>query len=140
MRNNYFQQASKLASKYGTVKIVTLNEIIDKAFESPSKEEINRELESHSKEEWNRQCAIFNDTIKECIEHCKKNGERLKADVMQCVMTAAIYNNVSTTTIWDAYLKWIMGNVQYRKYYLNAHDFVVVKSIRDNHLVVSENN
>lgn len=83
--------------QYEIAKMVTKNQI--------SNEEIDKELASLSKEEWDEQCTILDKMMKEHVENRK---EKSAEEVMcQDLINVGAANNVSETTVWIAYLKWL---------------------------------
>ena len=83
--------------QYEIAKIATRNQI--------SNEEIDKELVSLSEEEWNEQCALLDKMMKEHIENRKENSTE---DIMlQDLINVGSANNVSETTVWIAYMKWL---------------------------------
>ncbi len=83
--------------QYEIAKIVTKNQISD--------EEINKELALLSKEEWDEQCALLDKIMKEHVENCKnKPADEV---MLQDLINIGAANNVSKTTMWIAYLKWM---------------------------------
>lgn len=84
-------------TQYEIAKIVTKNQISD--------ERIDRELASLSQEKWNEQCALLDKIMKEHVENRKdKSAEEI---MLQDLMNVGKANNVSETTVWIAYLKWM---------------------------------
>lgn len=83
--------------QYKIAKIVTKNQISD--------EEIDKELALLSQEEWNEQCTLLDKIMKEHVENCKdKPAEKV---MLQDLINVGAANNVSETTVWIAYLKWL---------------------------------
>ena len=83
--------------QYEIAKVVTKNQITD--------EEIIKELALLSKEEWDDQCALLNKMMKDHVENCK---DRPADEVMlQDWINVGAAKNVSETTMWIAYLKWM---------------------------------
>ncbi len=83
--------------QYKIAKVVTKNQISD--------EEIAKELASLSKEKWDEQCAMLDKMMKEHVENCKdKPADEV---MLQDLMNVGKANNVSETTVWIAYLKWM---------------------------------
>lgn len=83
--------------QYEIAKVVTKNQITD--------EEINKELALLSKEEWDEQCALLDKMIKEHVENRKdKQADEV---MLQDLINVGTANNVSETTMWIAYLKWM---------------------------------
>ena len=83
--------------QYEIAKIVTKNQITD--------EEINKELALLSKEEWDEQCALLDKMMK---EHAENRKDKPADEVMlQDLINVGAANNVSETTMWIAYLKWM---------------------------------
>lgn len=83
--------------QYEIAKMVTKNQITD--------EEINKELALLSKEEWDEQCALLDKMMKEHVENRKyKPAEEI---MLQDLTNIGVANNVSETTMWIAYLKWM---------------------------------
>lgn len=83
--------------QYEIAKIITNNQISD--------EEIDKELASLSKEEWDDQCAMLDKMMKEHVEDRKdKPAEEV---MLQDLINVGAANNVSETTVWIAYLKWL---------------------------------
>lgn len=84
-------------TQYEIAKIVTKNQISD--------ERIDRELASLSQEKWNEQCVLLDKMMKEHVENRKdKPAEEV---MLQDLMNVGKANNVSETTVWIAYLKWM---------------------------------
>lgn len=87
--------------QYEIAKMVTKNQISD--------EKIDKELASLSQEEWNEQCIMLDKMMK---EHVESRREKPAEDVMlQDLINVGVANNVSETTVWIAYLKWM--NAEY---------------------------
>lgn len=83
--------------QYKIAKMVTKNQITD--------EEIDKELASLSQEEWSEQCTLLDKIMKEHVENRK---DKPAEDVMlQDLINVGTANNVSATTVWIAYLKWL---------------------------------
>lgn len=83
--------------QYEIAKMVTKNQITD--------EEINKELALLSQKEWDEQCALLNKMMKDHVENCK---DRPADEVMlQDLINVGAAKNVSETTMWIAYLKWM---------------------------------
>ena len=83
--------------QYEVVKMVTKNQITD--------EEIDKELASLSKEEWDNQCSTLDKMMKEHVENRKdKPADEV---MLQDLINVGAANNVSETTVWIAYLKWL---------------------------------
>lgn len=83
--------------QYEIAKVVTKNQITD--------EEINKELALLSKEEWDEQCALLDKMMKEHVENRKdKPADEV---MLQDLINVGAANNVSETTMWIAYLKWM---------------------------------
>lgn len=83
--------------QYEIAKVVTKNQISDK--------EINKELALLSKEEWDEQCALLDKMMKEHVENRKdKPADEV---MLQDLINVGTANNVSETTMWIAYLKWM---------------------------------
>ena len=83
--------------QYEIAKVVTKNQITD--------EEINKELALLSQKEWDEQCALLNKMMKDHVENCK---DRPADEVMlQDLINVGAAKNVSETTMWIAYLKWM---------------------------------
>lgn len=83
--------------QYEIAKMVTKNQITD--------EEINKELASLSTEEWHEQCILLDKMMKEHVENRKyKPAEEI---ILQDLTNVGAANNVSKTTLWIAYLKWM---------------------------------
>ena len=87
--------------QYEIAKVVTKKQITD--------EEINKELASLSKEEWEEQCILLDKMMKEhvkdnLVNHKGKNSEEI---ILQDLINVGAANNVSETTMWIAYLKWM---------------------------------
>lgn len=83
--------------QYEMAKVVTKNQISD--------EEINNELALLSQKEWDEQCAMLDKMMKEHVENRK---DKLADEVMlQDLINVGAANNVSETTMWIAYLKWL---------------------------------
>ena len=83
--------------QYEIAKRVTKNHITD--------EKIDKELLLLSKEEWGEQCALLDKMMKEHIENRK---DKLAEDVMlQDLINVGAANNVSETTVWIAYMRWL---------------------------------
>lgn len=87
--------------QYEIAKVVTKNQISD--------EEIDKELAFLSKEEWHEQCAMLDKMMK---EHVKENlinhkGKLAEEIILQDLINVGAANNVSETTMWIAYLKWM---------------------------------
>lgn len=86
-----------MKTQYEIAKLVTKNQITD--------EEIDKELALFSQEEWNEQCAMLDKMMKEHVENCKdKPAEEV---MLQDLVNVGAANNVSETTVWIAYLKWM---------------------------------
>lgn len=83
--------------QYEIAKMVTNNQIPD--------EEIDKELALLSQEEWNKQCALLDKMMKEHVENCK--GKPAEEVMLQDLINVGAANNVSETTVWIAYLKWL---------------------------------
>ena len=84
-------------TQYEIAKIVTKNQISD--------ERIDKELASLSQEKWDEQCNMLDKIMKEHVENCK---DKPAEDVMlQDLIDVGSANNVSETTVWIAYLKWM---------------------------------
>ena len=84
-------------TQYEIAKIVTKNQISD--------ERIDKELASLSQEKWDEQCNMLDKIMKEQVENCK---DKPAEDVMlQDLINVGSANNVSETTVWIAYLKWM---------------------------------
>ena len=84
-------------TQYEIAKIVTKNQISD--------ERIDKELASLSQEKWDEQCAMLDKMMKEHVENCKdKPADEV---MLQDLMNVGKANNVSETTVWIAYLKWM---------------------------------
>lgn len=83
--------------QYEIAKVVTKKQITD--------EEINKELASLSKEEWDNQCALLDKMMKEHVENCK--GKPAEDAILQDLINVGAANDVSETTVWLAYLKWL---------------------------------
>ena len=84
-------------TQYEIAKIVTKNQISD--------ERIDKELASLSQEKWDEQCNMLDKIMKEHVENCK---DKPAEDVMlQDLINVGSANNVSETTVWIAYLKWM---------------------------------
>ncbi len=83
--------------QYEIAKMVTNNQIPD--------EEIDKELALLSQEEWDKQCAMLDKMMKEHVENRKdKPAEEV---MLQDLINVGATNNVSATTVWVAYLKWL---------------------------------
>lgn len=83
--------------QYEVVKMVTKNQITD--------EEIDKELALLSQEQWDEQCILLDKIMKEHVENRK---DKPAEDVMlQDLINVGTANNVSATTVWIAYLKWL---------------------------------
>ena len=87
--------------QYEIAKMVTKNQITD--------EEINKELALLSQKEWDEQCALLDKMMK---EHVKENlinhtGKLAEEIILQDLTNVGAANNVSKTTLWIAYLKWM---------------------------------
>ena len=83
--------------QYEIAKMVTKNQI--------SNEEIDKELALLSKEEWYEQCGLMDKIMKEHVENRKdKPAEEV---MLQDLINVGVANNVSETTMWIAYLKWL---------------------------------
>ncbi len=87
--------------QYEIAKIITKNQISD--------EEIEKELTFLTKEEWNEQCTTLDKMMK---EHVKENlvnhkGKSTEEVILQDIINIGAANNVSETTVWIAYLKWM---------------------------------
>lgn len=83
--------------QYKIAKIVTKNQISD--------EEIDKELALLTQEEWNEQCILLDKIMK---KHVEKNKDKPAEEVMlQDLINVGAANNVSETTVWIAYLKWL---------------------------------
>lgn len=87
--------------QYEIAKVVTKNQISD--------EEINKELASLSKEEWEEQCILLDKMMKEQVKHNLVNhkGKNSEEIILQDLINVGAANNVSETTMWIAYLKWM---------------------------------
>ena len=84
-------------TQYEIAKIVTKNQILD--------ERIDKELASLSQEKWDEQCAMLDKMMKDHVENRK---DKLAEEViLQDLMNVGKANNVSETTVWIAYLKWM---------------------------------
>lgn len=83
--------------QYEVAKMVTNNQITD--------EEIDKELALLSQEEWDNKCAMLDRMMK---EHVKNRKGKPAEDVMlQDLINVGTANNISATTVWIAYLKWM---------------------------------
>lgn len=83
--------------QYEIAKVVTKNQISD--------EEINNELALLSQKEWDEQCAMLDKIMKEHVENRKdKPADEV---MLQDLINVGTANNVSETTMWIAYLKWM---------------------------------
>lgn len=87
--------------QYEIARIVTKNQISD--------EEINSELALLSKEEWDEQCALLDKMMKEYVKDNLVNhkGKHSEEIILQDLINVGATNNVSETTMWIAYLKWM---------------------------------
>lgn len=83
--------------QYEIAKMVTDNQIPD--------EEIDKELALLSQEEWNEQCIMLDKMMKEHVENRK--DKPAEEAMLQDLINVGAANNVSETTMWIAYLKWI---------------------------------
>lgn len=90
-------EQNNMNMQYEIAKVVTKNQISDK--------EINKELALLSKEEWDEQCALLDKMMKEHVENRKdKPADEV---MLQDLINVGTANNVSETTMWIAYLKWM---------------------------------
>lgn len=88
---------NNMNTQYEIAKIVTKNQISD--------ERIDKELASLSQEKWNEQCVMLDKMMKDHVENRK---DKPAEDVMlQDLINVGTANNVSATTVWIAYLKWM---------------------------------
>ncbi len=88
--------------QYEIAKMVTKNQISD--------EDIDKELGLLSQEEWDNQCAILDKMMKahvkeNFVNHKDKSTEEI---ILQDMINVSAANNVSETTFWIAYLKWLV--------------------------------
>lgn len=83
--------------QYEIAKMVTNNQIPD--------EEIDKGLALLSQEEWDKQCAMLDKMMKEHVENCK--DKPVEEVMLQDLINVGAANNVSATTVWVAYLKWL---------------------------------
>lgn len=83
--------------QYEIAKIVTNNQISD--------EEIDKELALLSQEEWNEQCTLLDKMMKEHVKDCKE--KQAEDAILQDLINVGAANDVSETTVWLAYLKWL---------------------------------
>ena len=90
-------EQNNMNTQYEIAKMVTKNQISD--------ERIDRELASLSQEEWDEQCIMLDKMMR---EHIEKRKDKPAEDVMlQDLINVGTANNVSATTVWIAYLKWL---------------------------------
>lgn len=83
--------------QYKIAKMVTKNQITD--------EKIDKELALLSQEEWDRQCASLDKMMKDHVENRKdKPADEV---MLQDLINVGAANDVSATTVWIAYLKWM---------------------------------
>lgn len=83
--------------QYEIAKMVTNNQIPDG--------EIDKELALLSREEWEEQCVMLDKIMKEHVENRKDKPE--EEVMLQDLINVGAANNVSETTVWIAYLKWL---------------------------------
>lgn len=84
-------------TQYEIAKRETKNQITD--------ERIDKELASLSQEKWDEQCAMLDKMMKDHVENRK---DKPAEDVMlQDLINVGTANNVSATTVWIAYMRWL---------------------------------
>ena len=107
--------------QYEIAKMVTNNQIPD--------EEIDKGLALLSQEEWDKQCAMLDKMMKEHVENRK--DKPVEEVMLQDLINVGAANNVSATTVWVAYLKWL--DVEYVVPYKmqNANKMICKTEIRE---------
>lgn len=107
--------------QYEIAKMVTNNQIPD--------EEIDKGLALLSQEEWDKQCAMLDKMMKEHVENRK--DKPVEEVMLQDSINVGAANNVSATTVWVAYLKWL--DVEYVVPYKmqNANKMICKTEIRE---------
>lgn len=98
-QNNKDQKGEQnnMNMQYEIAKMVTNNQIPD--------EEIDKGLALLSQEEWDKQCAMLDKMMKEHVENRK--DKPVEEVMLQDSINVGAANNVSATTVWVAYLKWL---------------------------------